>query len=110
MTIKIEENEVQIKVGDQMKTIGQLRNKVLYVSRRHDKHLMKNLNSYGFSKKLIEENFFDHLHIKEYYEGKVNNYLIERTEIFTIGRYYQAPEFEKQIFVDWNTLQNYKIE
>lgn len=109
MTIKIEGNEVKIKVGDQMKTIGELHGRVLRVKRKRQEHLMRKFNAYGFAKQLMEETFFDHLHIIEHTPIGTRNYLIDRNDIFTHGRYYQAPEYEKQIFLDLPTLNNFVV-
>lgn len=109
MTIKIEGKEVKIMVGTQMKTIGELNNRVLRIKRDRDKHLMRKFNAYGFAKQLIEETFFDHVHIVETQPQGIVNYLIDRNDILTSGLYYKAEEFEKQIFVDLDTLQKYKI-
>lgn len=109
MKITIENNEVKIKIGNDLRTIGELHGRVLRVKRKRQEHLMRKFNAYGFAKQLMEETFFDHLHIVEHTPIGTRNYLIDRNEIFTIGRYYQAPEFERQIFLDLPTLQNYVV-
>jgi hypothetical protein len=110
MTIKIEQDEVKIKVGDKLQTIGKLHGKVLHVKRDRSKHLMRKFGAYGFAKVLLEQPFFDYLMVIETTEGVTNNYLIERELALSEGRVFQAPDFEKQVFVTLQMLNQYNID
>jgi hypothetical protein len=102
MTIKIEQDEVKIKVGDKLQTIGKLHGR--------SKHLMRKFGAYGFAKVLLEQPFFDYLMVIETTEGVTNNYLIERELALSEGRVFQAPDFEKQVFVTLQMLNQYNID
>lgn len=110
MTIKIEGENVKIKVGQKMNIVGKLHGDVLHVIRDTSVHLMKKFDSYGFAKALLEQEFFNFLLVIEKDGEKGAKYLIERKTILIEGKEHKIAGFEKQIFIPRTTLRAHEVK
>lgn len=91
------------KEGARKREIGELDSRTLTVHRNPKLHLLRKWNAYGFNHELMnDDRFFDVIIIEE---PENKRYIVSREDIMRYGRVYQAPEFEKQIFISLDTLR-----
>jgi hypothetical protein len=106
MTIKIEGIDVLIKKDEKFSKVGELFGKNLVMKRDPEKHIMRKFNAYGFSKDLIESDFFDHLTVLE---PKNVMYVMSRVDLMAEGRYFKADNLERQIFVPLEYIKRHRV-
>lgn len=86
-----------------------LKDRVLEVERKRDKHLMMKGNAYGFNEYVMRTaQKFDVVELTDEY----GTYSIPRQLILNMGKYLHFKEegFEKQLFLSLNIITNNKIE
>jgi hypothetical protein len=93
------------------RNIGRVRlaDRVLEVSRKREKHLMRKANAYGFNEYVLREaKKFDRIELTDEY----GTYLFSRQLVLDMGRYLHFKEegFEKQLFLSLNIISNHKIQ
>lgn len=105
-TIKIEQDKVFIQNGGRWAQMGSVSKdgKVFSTYRNSSKHLMRKLNAYGFNRQLMEAGEFEYIHL----ETDHGNYLIPRKEII-LGQSYRAPNYDTQVFIGREALEQYKL-
>ncbi len=106
MTIKIEGIDVLIKKGEKFSKVGELFGKNLVMKRDPTKHVMNNFKAYGFSKDLMESDFFEHLTVLE--PGNVM-YVLSRTDVLVEGKFFKADNLERQIFVPLDYIKKHRV-
>lgn len=92
------------------RNIGRVRlaDRVLEVTRKRDKHLMRKANAYGFNEYVLREaKRFDKIELTDEY----GTYLFSRQLVLDMGRYLHFKEegFEKQMFLSLNIINNHKV-
>ena len=93
------------------RNIGRVRlaDRVLEVSRKREKHLMRKANAYGFNEYVMRNaQKFDTIELTDEY----GTYAIPRQLILNMGKYLHFKEegFEKQLFLSLNIISNHKIQ
>ncbi len=91
--------------------IGELfrKSRILRVHRNRETDLMKIWTAYGFDNEIMQSDLFDHVHIVETVDGKKQEYLIPRFNIVKEGKMYEAPGYERQIFIPIERLQDFSL-
>lgn len=109
--IKVENETIYVQIDGDWRNIGVVRNRVLNVYRTRSKHLMRNFNSYGFNKDIIEsDKLFDYVALQETNMDEKNIFFIPREDILLEGLLYKAEEFESQYFLSLTQLEQYRAE
>ena len=113
--IKIENETIFVQIDGDWRNIGIIRNRVLNVYRTRSKHLMRNLNAYGFNKDIIEsDKHFDYIALQEIYQAdgviEKDVFFIPREDILLEGKLHKAEGYDNQYFLTLTQLEQYKVE
>lgn len=102
---------LQLTSESRPRMIGVIKDNCFYVDKDSKKHTFRNTNSYGFNYNILTKSKFEYVCITE--DGS-NSYRVPKSVILDAGdimnfKNSSTESFELQIFLNKNTIYNYKI-
>lgn len=99
---------LKLKREKRTRRIGDINNRILYMTRKRNRHIHVKSNSYGFNHWLLDNaKLFDYIVIQD----EMGAYKIKKDYIVKKGDFlfFKQTGFEKQIFLSVEDIERFKI-